>query len=595
MISNRYIESINKIIKKIPFKLTDIHLRVIKKMLYTMENSGKLLIEAPTGWGKTYLAALAMIIYNINDDKKIIFSSKTLNILLKTFQIVKELTPALDDANIKPILFLGKEHLCPYSIIKSREYKEYIYMLCESLRHNSLCKYYINYLSNREYLTDFITRNWKKQDKIISEKEYINDSDICIYYAIKNSLYTSSIILTPFFNILYNDQINQESFFKINNKQILIIDEIHNLPRYHFDTIVNKISSKDIKFCGKLCRVLYRNIIEKKIEKTKLSDIIDVETLYNIKLILDTKIDRFAFNDNKRKKLLSLYKLRLFITDALLCYTASTLYFDRLNKVIYLVPEYNEYKLSTKLNDYYAIIGLSATLTPISEYSQLLFNNQKNVEHVVIKNYPDYLPKPKIYISKEYTSRYVDRTISMLERVAKKIYEITKENGSTAVYSASYELSDYLENELKRIINQKPVESRYIKVVSSKRHIDIKFNELHNNERLIVLSSQRGGLSEGIDLPPQFKNIVIYGLSIPPKNLEDYLYTKYVMNKPVNRNELTEAQIQSTMVSVIQSIGRVLRTGNNTVNIYLYDWRFRNKRFKKYIPDWFKKLMETNN
>jgi len=587
------IDVIKKFAADMPFRLTDNHIKAVTKMLSTMENSGQLLIEAPTGWGKTYIATLATLIYkHENESRPIIFSAKTHNIIMKIYRIYKKLLNEYTQ-EIKPIVFLGKEKLCVYSFDRLENQDEYIYALCEQLRRNLLCKHFINHLSNFGKTVEFLKKNWRELDATVFNKERLLDMDDCIYYTIKRSLETFDIIITTYYNIFDKTRLSLDALDYIN-LPILIIDEVHNLPRYYFNTVVSKVYISDLRIHTRINNLLHKRVRKAEENKINLSKIVDLETLYSLKLLLDSVLREKFYKKQDEKTLASIYRLKLFINKGLTNYDTAELYLDKQNGILYLIPLDELDLLPEILEKFYAVIGLSATLTPFSEFSRLIFG--KYVDNIIIKDYPSYLPTPRIIIDYKYTSRYKDRTMSMIERVAKKIYKITMKHGSSAVYAASYELTRFLKRELTRLIELNRVGKEKLMVINSE---DLAINTLNlgdsEDTRIILLTSQRGKYSEGIDLPPIFRNVILYGLSIPPPNIEDQLYTKYVLKKAIKKELPTEAQIQSTVLSIVQSVGRVLRKGNKTVNIYFFDWRFKQKTFRKYLPHWFIKLVERGN
>ena len=590
---NLKIDVIRKFAGNIPFRLTEEHIKTVTKILSKMENSGHLLIEAPTGWGKTYIATLATLIYKFeNENRPIIFSAKTHNIITKVYRIYKELLNEYTK-EIKPIVFLGKEKLCIYSLERLEKQDEYIYALCEQLRSNLLCKHYINHLSNFGKTIEFLQKNWRKMDTIIFDKERLLDVDDCMYYTIKRSLEMFDIIITTYYNIFDKNRVLLDTLDYIN-LPILIIDEAHNLPRHYFNTTVSKVYISDLKINTRIYNLLYKRIRKTGENKAKISKIVDLESLYSLKLLLDNTLREKFYRKRDEGALASIYRLKLFINKGLTKYDSSELYLDKQNGILYLIPLDELDLLPSILEKFYAVIGLSATLTPLSEFSKLIFG--KYVDNIIIDEYPQYLPIPRIIIDYKYTSRYRDRTMPMIERVAKKIYKITMKYGSSAVYAASYELSRFLKRELIRLIELNRVGNKELTIIDSE---EITINSLNlkdgEDTRVILLTSQRGKYSEGIDLPPIFRNVILYGLSIPPPNLEDQIYTKYVLKKSIKKDLPTEAQIQSTVLSIVQSVGRVLRKGKKTVNIYFFDWRFKQKTFRKYLPHWFIKLVERGN
>jgi len=581
------------------FNIDSSRCRIVEKILDKMFASGKILIEAPTGWGKTTVAVISTLLYNLakeEEPRTVIYTSKTHNVLIKVFNLYKEILRASPGKlrDIKPILYLGKEVTCPYAITSESD-DDYIYGLCEFLRYNSMCNYYINFQTSFGEANRYIIENWRHIDNILGKDSQL-DFDKCLYYTIKNSLPDFNIIITSYYNLFIDP--SQYSRDKYNYKSpIIIIDEIHNLPRYFFEHTISKVHINDLKMIENVSTTFNKIVSSPKLGRIKLPDIIDIETLYSLKLELDDKIRNYFRTTRNRNLLSTLYRVRLFTLSALMKYESVDLYYDKTNHIIYLLPRSRLSRLPKILNQFYAVIGLSATLSPIETYKNVLFGDEEDVELISIVEYPKELPKPRIFIDYEYTSRYRDRTISMIERVAKKIFEIAANKGNTLVYAASYELTKYIYQELKRYIISDS--STSIEVFLDERgkrgalSTLLELIKVHGTKKIIFLSSQRGSLSEGIDLPSIFNNIIIYGLSLPPFNLEDYLYTKYMLKKPIYRGKALESQIQSTVLSLIQSIGRVLRKGNPYVNIYIFDWRFRWRIFRRYFPKWFDNLLNN--
>ncbi len=548
---------------------------MLKIILSTIDNASFLLLEAPTGTGKTTIAMISSIFASINTGKRVIFSVRSYPLLDKVINEIFTYASQLGINDISIVAFRGKEKSCLYA--SRYNLGSGVYSYCDYLRSFQLCEYYVSFLNRYGE----IHRVYKKDTKKYMLTPFLQD-DWCPYYSTKNFLGDADIIITHYFNVFH----------------------YHNIPRYYFELYTPLIKLSDLYFSSesdcfsKTLRKLLKNILINRLKENKnngdllhTEDIISIEQLYTLnRELFYESLENELIRVNGRCKDVFHYIKNL--CDLLLhLYEESRIYCD--DDHLMVIPERKLSSLPTIFDKYYSVVGISATLSPINHYREIFFNGlNRDINIFQSERLPPNLPKIRFFFKREYTSKYRNRTMTLIERVSKDIVDIVLDNGSSIVFSASQDLSKILETELKRVLI--PTEYSHITIFNIDESDEFLIpDSIPDENAFIILASQRGRFNEGIKFPSYIKNIIIFGLSITPPSLKEKFLAKYVLKRHKEKDIFKYGYLLPAVTVFIQSIGRLIRRGKQDINVYVFEHRVLKHSILEMMPRWFRDAVEN--
>lgn len=261
-----YSQIIEKIFQKelaklIPnFETRQQQITMCQKILESFIENKKVIIEAPTGVGKSisYLVATLIYIKEINPNSKCIVSTytKTLQqqLIKKDLLILNSLSRILYEEDIKFMYFFGSEnYIClnrfydfKNEILSSNELLEIIEVEENFKTNQSGC------LEEMPSISLETKQEINRQPDLCKGK-HCKFYEICFYYENLKKLKKADIVVINhhlfFSNLLYSDKI-----FSKNTQQLIIFDEAHNLEEVAIQWLGSAISNTQLKY---LCNQIY--------------------------------------------------------------------------------------------------------------------------------------------------------------------------------------------------------------------------------------------------------------------------------------------------------------------------------------------------
>lgn len=238
-----------------------------------------------------------------------------------------------------------------------------------------------------------------------------------------------------------------------------------------------------------------------------------------------------------------------------------------------------------------AVTAFSATLKPFEFYANMSGFEKENL---VTKEFSSPFPSEnrKIVVIPQVSTTFKDR-----ERHYPKIAEVIErvvplKKGNTFVFFPSFsflrEVAARLEGRLKgfRVFAQSPGMS-----ISEQTQLLAKFRQKTKN--VVVLAVQGGVFSEGIDLPgDELESAIIVGPSLPSFDLERECIRAY-FDRRYGRG-FDYAYVYPAMARVVQAAGRVIRTPDDKGLVLLCDNRFTQKSYLEVMPqEWLEKGVDA--
>jgi len=581
---NEYVSWINKLdthsleliqsvkLLNFPFKeYRKNQLEFINDCYKNINDNNTLFAIAPTGVGKT-ISTLFSSVKSITECKTKIFylTAKTSGkrVCLETIKMFID-----NNCKIKAIELTAKEKMCATG---------------DKLCNPEKCPYMVGYY---EKLKSAIYDMYDNKD-IIDRKTIIDKAleyRICPFeYQLDLSNYADIIIGD--YNYAFCPRTHLERYFDtFDYKQILLVDEAHNLINRSKEMYSATISLNDVNF---LCEYVskYAPSIN------RLSDI-----FYNVVSLFDRD---FNYLDEIPPEFLTPLRNIVSKAERVLLSTKAKKIRDQ------ALPYYFNLKNFLKISDFYdsdfkfvidydiysikcldaskfirktisdhskSQIFFSATMYPLDYYKNLIVGADAS-DLTISSPFPQ--ENLLLIVRKNTYTKYTDR-LNSIDDIILCIDELTKyKTGNYIVFFPSYEYMNLVISHLENPNYECIIQTKNL-TDDEKEGILLEFKD-HSKTKVgfFIMGSI---FSEGIDfLGDMLSGVMIVSICLPP--FDDYNNMLKDYFDSTNRDGLLYAYQIPGMSKVIQSVGRLIRSENDKGVAILYDDRFSYSNYKKLFP-----------
>ncbi len=244
------------------FEFREQQIIMAKKIYHSLLNNKRIIVEAPTGVGKSlgYLVASLVYLKEKKDEIRVIVSTytKTLQqqLLKKDLPLLNKISQKLYNYEIKYMCFYGSEnYIC---LNKYFEFKKGLLSIDE-LINLSKVEEWLNYTDTgcfEELDIDLIFWQEINREVDLCRSKHCKFYDQCFYYRnIKKIKKMDFVIVNHhlfFANILYSGKLIPKN--DKDAEDIIIFDEAHNLQNVILQWLGVEVSNTQIKF---LCNQIY--------------------------------------------------------------------------------------------------------------------------------------------------------------------------------------------------------------------------------------------------------------------------------------------------------------------------------------------------
>ena len=228
---------------------------------------------------------------------------------------------------------------------------------------------------------------------------------------------------------------------------------------------------------------------------------------------------------------------------------------------------------------------MSGTLYPPKMYADLLGIGQAKTTSRQYES-PFASQRRPIVVAKDVTTRYQDRSYDNTQRIRAHIQALCDSSpGHVAVFTPSYSmLNEYIgEGNFRGVVVR--MEDR----TWSKQDVDQLLDMLENEKqagRKILLSGVFGGrLSEGIDYHNGLLDAVAcIGIPNPPPSIHQKALRTYIEGRFGRANAWRYASTQPAINSILQAMGRPIRSIADRALILLLDKRNTDRTYIECYP-----------
>ncbi|HDO19304.1 MAG TPA: ATP-dependent DNA helicase, partial [Thermoplasmatales archaeon] len=601
--------------------------------LESLQTGVPLVLESGTGSGKTVCAVSASLSFTLENNKKIIYATRTnaqqRQVILEARNIMSKFPDLTDE--ILAIGIQGRAHMC----LLAREDTELqkgsadeLARFCSEMKRKGNCKYFCNLLDDEDTLTE--ATSWMRIYLPTAEEVvgYCRKRSVCPYEINKLVIGEARLAVVPYIYIFEPNLRNLllDLMGMSEEDLILILDEAHNLPDYLRDFMSAYLSAYMLNQCMvEIERYGNPFLLQRK---TKTSEI--VKEMYRV--IYDLRRD-YIENESldKSDALLPTDELTLRLSEKLnlspddLRAISSSLiaygeqikdlkqkekklprsYIYKLGTFLQFWTEINEDEYVRLIVDetdgrnprveiycldpsigakaihaFHTSIHMSGTLSPLEEYRDSL----GLPENTMLVSFPSPFPKENrkiIYVSDVSTRydeiRYFDTVLDRIQNYICSICNSTEKN--TIVFFPSFDLMrEFIDRGILNSIDRTVyIEKREM---SQLELMDIVSRFKNGRGGNTLFSVIGGRISEGMDFPAKELEVaIIVGIPYPKPTARQKALQRYYQQKFGKGWEY--AVNAPTARKLLQAIGRLIRNESDRGIAIILDRRM--PRFRKYV------------
>lgn len=599
-----------------PYELREGQLELLS---YVREEASKrnVVVDAPTGYGKTPLILAALIPLARREGRQIIWAVRTGT---ETDRPIEELKVihGKSKGKIFGISFRGKRDMC----LLLRDLKirgelghEDVSFICRTSKD---CRYRLNFLR----LKSSLLRGAAGAPRLYSEiLKYCEEREVCPYM-LQSSLIPYADVVALNYNYILDEAIGWAMRRWISYKEsYLVVDEAHNLQKACSNLNSERITLGTLRHASREFNEAYPTRYEDLKEFLRLMDNYFVKTLrsimedeveFNVKECIEYcagEIETFYYmtqrlmklgTNIRRKKIAhgkaprsSLYRLSGFWISALRNLNTEGVVFlasreKRRNLAVEMWDMRSGETLRNVWRRFHRCIFCSGTIKPIEpfaeiigleEYSGRIFPSQFNERNSLSLIVEDLTTEGE-ELEEEMARSYISSINGFIDCL----------NTNLAVFSSSYRIQEALlryglEEAVKASGRRLFIEKQGISGRLSRKMLD-EFKECaYSDEKGVLCATMTGRYAEGADFPGrELEGIFLVGVPFDKLTMRTRLYLKYYQKIYGDRKGTFYAYILPALKRASQSLGRALRSKDDRAVFILGDKRY--KQFMNLLPDY---------
>jgi DNA excision repair protein ERCC-2 len=244
--------SVNRVPKYFPYKVLRPGQRALIDAIQEEFSKGNhLCVEAANGFGKTIASLSGVLPLSDQHQLGIIYVARTHKQLDRVMQ---ELRPLSLSYGFKGLVFRGRNASCLNPLVRKYAPSSQLAMyICGQLKRSGRCSFFQTLQRkikrNREFLHKFL-------DTPLTGLEYrskCQKARVCPYELAKQLLPLTTVIATTYYSV-FDSQINSmffEAYGRPLSRTLLLLDEVHNLPRIAVEIASARLSMYTIRQASK--------------------------------------------------------------------------------------------------------------------------------------------------------------------------------------------------------------------------------------------------------------------------------------------------------------------------------------------------------
>jgi len=578
-----------------------------------------LCVEATNGFGKTIASLSGVLPLAEQNQYGILYVARTHKQLDRVMQ---ELRPLSQSFGFKGLVFRGRTASCLNPLVRKFAPNPQLAMyICGQLKKSGRCSYYQTLQRKVNRSRNFLHKFIDIPLTGLQLRKKCEKEQLCPYELAKQLLPVATVIATTYYSV-FDPQINSMFFEAYNrplSRTLLLLDEVHNLPRIAVEIASARLSLYSIRQALKeakqfeltpvanFCRNL-EDTIRKIAEEHPQNEIKLKADEFNTELIRRSRIRDFkAFTDelqvignNIIAKLLSENQHPISYIQTLARFFQKWCLQHHRNDVTYFLTKNDSKRQATQLEIIamdprnatvpilrrcHASAHLSGTLQPIAAHIDLVGLPKSSR----VLSLPSPFRPSQFFpvISLGVTTAMRFRTPIMFEKIVKRIIEVCKATPhNVGVFVPSYAvLQSLIVAGIEKLLERKLfVEKPGLS--SSENDSLVKSFKSKANDGAVLLGVLGGRNSEGEDYPGrEMETVVVVGVPYArpsPREAEriDYFEQQFPKNGRLYGYHLP------AMRSASQAAGRSVRTLKDRGAIVFLDNRYATPYCYRLLPSW---------
>lgn len=565
-----------------------------RNVYFAIREKKQLLAEAPTGTGKT-MSTLFPAVKAIGEKviQQIVYltaKGSAQKTALNTLTILQEKGLTLDY-----IIIQAKDKTCP-----CRSTLKEVSRQCED--SSGQCSRTVGFF-DRLPAARIECLESKRLDPTKLEQIAVKHH-LCPFELGLQMIQWSSLVICDF-NYVLDPFVRLKVFDDNQNTRILLIDEVHNLVDRSRDMYSAKLICRDARLALKQAthtQALYKAIKKLIRELNQLTNHTSVipEPPKKIIKTVTTILELIATADISNGQDADLFleqaqEFRDWVKQLYHFYFIHELYSPSHVTIAINDSDTSKYKsvslqiqcldasefLTKKFKTVRAMIGFSATVSPLNYFQNLLGLEQGSARLVLPSVFPS---ENQLTIRCDYIdTRWQSRQTSLTQLIELITNTYHSKSGKYLIFFPSYAYLDMCLTEYKR---EFPNEMVVVQQRNSDDHQRQHFlDQFFDSENATLGFAILGGIfGEGVDyIGNALTGVVIVGTGMPQPSEEQKLFEQYLQSKSLNSYQYAYQYPGFTRVK--QTAGRVIRSEKDKGIVVLVDPRFKRQDYQKLMPD----------
>ena len=561
-------------------------LELAKEAYKISKKGGILLVNYPTGSGKTAAVLTGTLSAALENNLRIFYLVKTKNQLVSP---LNELRKICGKTNITFSCIYNKKDMCLFESLKNVEYDDFL-RYCSFMVRNNKCPFYKKAsILEEASLQEVDVMSFGKEIKA------------CPYELAKKMASRATIIVTVY-NYLFHPDIRTLLEYDLGydiKKSVIIVDEGHNLSDSITGMLTKELRKSWLVKARKEVLKLYKGeekeiiiqeltkllsyfkFLERKLGEKSYLEIehenfpvydLNPEALFKVALIIEqVEEGRLITPSSYTRKIAEFWK-ELHKHRASRIIVAERDFTSTIIRLTYVIPPLDTTK---PLREAYAAVIMSGTLPPEDYLVSTLGLQSKNITLLTMPSL--YANNIKVLGIRNISSRYVERDERNFVEMGHLIREVYR-SVPTGIVMAVFPSYDYLKCVLPYVkVKDVLVERETTSIKDVTSMIGIK-------DKVLIACSAWGKIAEGIEVRIKeeslIKAIVIAGLPIPEPSSYRKKFYEIMFARTRDRDKAwRHTYVTPAIMKVIQALGRSIRSERDKAIAVLLDERF----FDKYI------------
>ncbi len=569
---------------------------IVAEIERTLDEGGHLLLQAPTGIGKTAGALYPALRHALEHDKRLfVLTAKTLQQAMAN--TVLELLNT--ESAFHSLQLRAKAKMCAND---------------EIICHEEYCPYARDYYA-KLHGSRIVDRLLQAHATLLPDPifEAARDAEVCPF-EVSLELSRQAEVVVCDYNYAFDPYVGLTEFGSDNDLSdvILVIDEVHNLVErgrgYYSPSLLASAARQVAEsmagtdpIARRIVAVAHR--LTAIIETTTESALSDAGSRARAAEIRMPEDDLFALRVEADEVFIDYLEHRRETSTFRANDPFVTLYFDLLRFLNGLVladhRAFSQYAerdregaalrilckdpsrfLGSLINRTHATVGLSATLSPVDFYRDLLGFDRERLRFVEIAN-PFPADNRRLVIDDSVATTWKRRPDNY-DRIARNLARFAASvPGNCLALFPSY---DFLDRVGRRLV----VEGKRVLVQSradGDRERELLLEQLRSSLAgdTLLLAVAGGVFAEGVDYPGEMlKAVAVVGPCLPAVSLERELLRRYYDEQFERGFEY--AFVVPGMTRVVQAAGRLIRSADDTGVVALLDERFLAPPYRQHLP-----------